>query len=52
MELNRRSRAPEMKRVDYWKLKSQAAAAESAADTYPYGRYNATGCLINRSRNP
>jgi hypothetical protein len=26
-----------MKRVDYWKLKNQAAAAESAADTYPSG---------------
>jgi hypothetical protein len=41
-----------MKRVDYWKLKSQAVAAESAADTYPSGRYSVAGCLINRSRNP
>jgi hypothetical protein len=41
-----------MKRVDYWKLKSQAAATESAADTYPSGRYSAAGWLINRSRNP
>jgi hypothetical protein len=32
-----------MERVDYWKMKSQAAAAESAADTYPSGRYSATG---------
>jgi hypothetical protein len=26
-----------MKRIDYWKLKSQAAAAESDVDTYPSG---------------
>jgi hypothetical protein len=37
-----------MKCVDYWKLKCQAAAAESAADTYPSGRYSAAGWLINR----
>jgi hypothetical protein len=49
MELNRRSRAPEMKRVDYGKLKSQAATAESAADTYPSGRYREADWLINRS---
>jgi hypothetical protein len=41
-----------MKRVDYWQLKSQVATAESAADTYPSGRYRAAGRLINRSRNP
>jgi hypothetical protein len=43
MELSGHSRAPEMKRVDYWKLKSQAAAAESAADTYPSGYCRAAG---------
>jgi hypothetical protein len=32
-----------MERIDYWKLKGQAAAAESAADTYPFGRCGATG---------
>jgi hypothetical protein len=32
-----------MKRVDYWKLKSQVAATESAADTYPSGRYSIAG---------
>jgi hypothetical protein len=26
-----------MERIDYWKPKSQEAAAESAADTYPSG---------------
>jgi hypothetical protein len=41
-----------MERVDYWKLKSQVAAAVLAADTYPSGRYSAAGWLINRSRNP
>jgi hypothetical protein len=41
-----------MEHVDYWKLKSQAAPAESAADTYPSGRYQAASWLINRSRNP
>jgi hypothetical protein len=41
-----------MKRIDYWKLKSQAAAAESAADTYPSVRYSAAGWFINRSQNP
>jgi hypothetical protein len=41
-----------MKRVDYWKLKSQEAAAESAVDTCPSGCYGATGLLINRNRNP
>jgi hypothetical protein len=41
-----------MKRVDYWKLKSQAAAAESAVNTYPSGRYSAVGWLINRCQNP
>jgi hypothetical protein len=32
-----------MKRVDYWKMKSQAAAAESAVDTYPSSHYSAAG---------
>jgi hypothetical protein len=41
-----------MKRIDYWKLKSQAAAAESAADTYPSGRYSAASWFTNISRNP
>jgi hypothetical protein len=41
-----------MKRVDYWKLKSQAVTAESAVDTYPSGRYRAAGWLINISRKP
>jgi hypothetical protein len=41
-----------MKRIDYWKLKSQAATAELAADTYPFGRYQAAGWLINRNQNP
>jgi hypothetical protein len=30
-----------MERVDYWKMKGQAAAAESAADTYPSRRCSA-----------
>jgi hypothetical protein len=38
--------------VDYWKMKGQAAAAESATDTYPYGCCSATGWVINRGRNP
>jgi hypothetical protein len=42
-KLSSRSRDPEIERIDYWKLKSQAAAADSAADTYPSGRYGATG---------
>jgi hypothetical protein len=41
-----------MKHIDYWKLKSQAAAAESAVDTYPSGHFITAGWLINRSRNP
>jgi hypothetical protein len=41
-----------MRHVDYWKLKSQAAAAESAADIYPSGHCSAVGWLINRNRNP
>jgi hypothetical protein len=41
-----------MERIDYWKLKSQEAAAELAADTYPSDRCSITGWLINRSRNP
>jgi hypothetical protein len=40
-ELSRCSRAPEIEHVDYWKLKGQASAAESAADTYLSGRYRA-----------
>jgi hypothetical protein len=40
-ELSRRNRAPEIERIDYWKLKGPAAAAESAADTYPSGHYTA-----------
>jgi hypothetical protein len=30
-----------MKCADYWKLKSQATATESAVDTYPSGRCSA-----------
>jgi hypothetical protein len=41
-----------MECVDYWKMKGQAAAAESAADTYPSGRCSAAGWVINRGRNP
>jgi hypothetical protein len=41
-----------MEHVDYLKLKSQAAAAESAANTYPFGRCSAAGWLINRSQIP
>jgi hypothetical protein len=41
-----------MERVDYWKMKSQAAAAESVADNYLSGRCSTVGWLINRSRNP
>jgi hypothetical protein len=41
-----------MERVDYWKMKSQAAATELVADTYPSGHCSAAGWLINRSRNP
>jgi hypothetical protein len=41
-----------MKRADYWKLKSQAAAAESTTDTYLSGYWRAAGWLINRNRNP
>jgi hypothetical protein len=29
-ELSRCSQAPEIRRIDYWKLKGQATAAESA----------------------
>jgi hypothetical protein len=32
-----------MERVDYWKMKGQAAVAESAADTYPSVHCSATG---------
>jgi hypothetical protein len=41
-----------MERVDYWKMKGQAAAAESTADTYPSGHCSATGWVINRGQNP
>jgi hypothetical protein len=41
-----------MEHVDYWKLKSQAATAEAAADTNPSGRYRTVGSLINRNLNP
>jgi hypothetical protein len=41
-----------MEHIDYRKTKSQAAAAELAADTYPSGRCSATSWLINRSQNP
>jgi hypothetical protein len=41
-----------MERVDYWKMKGQAAAAETAADTYPFGHCSAAGWVINRGRNP
>jgi hypothetical protein len=51
-KFSRRSRAPEMECVDYRKMKSQAAAAESAADTYPSGRCSTAGWVINSSRNP
>jgi hypothetical protein len=30
-----------MECIEYWKPKSQAAATESAADTYPSGRCSA-----------
>jgi hypothetical protein len=30
-----------MERVDYWKMKRQAATSESAADTYPSGSSSA-----------
>jgi hypothetical protein len=42
-ELSRHSRAPETGRIDYWKLKGQASAAESAVETYPSGRCGAAG---------
>jgi hypothetical protein len=32
-----------MERVDYWKMKGQAADAESAVETYPSGRCGAAG---------
>jgi hypothetical protein len=32
-----------MKRIDYWKLKGQAAATESAVDTYPFDHCRAIG---------
>jgi hypothetical protein len=41
-----------MEHVDYRKMKSHAAAAESAVDTYPSGRCGTAGWIINRSRNP
>jgi hypothetical protein len=41
-----------MECVDYWKMKSQAAAAESATDTYPSGYCSAAGWVINKGRNP
>jgi hypothetical protein len=41
-----------MECVDYWKMKSWAAAAESPIDTYLSGRYSAAGWVINRDRNP
>jgi hypothetical protein len=44
-ELSRCSRAPEMERVDYWKMKSQVVVAESAGDTYPPGRCSAAGWI-------
>jgi hypothetical protein len=40
-----------MECVDYWKMKSQAVAAESAIDTYPSGHCSATGWVINRGQN-
>jgi hypothetical protein len=42
---SRCSRAPEMECVEYWKTNSRAAAAESAADTFPSGRCGAVGRL-------
>jgi hypothetical protein len=41
-----------MERVDYWKMKGQAAAAESAVDTYPFGRCSTAGWVIHRGQNP
>jgi hypothetical protein len=32
-----------MEQIDYWKLKGQAAAAESVVETYPSGSYGAAG---------
>jgi hypothetical protein len=32
-----------MEYIEYWKPKSKAAAAESAADTYPSSRCSAAG---------
>jgi hypothetical protein len=34
-----------MECIEYWKPKSQAAAAESATDSYSSGRCNAAGRL-------
>jgi hypothetical protein len=41
-----------MERVDYWKMKSRAAASESAADTYLFGHCSDAGRVINRGRHP
>jgi hypothetical protein len=51
-EISRCSRAPEMECIEYWKVKGQAAAAESPASTYPFGRSVCDGWLINRYRKP
>jgi hypothetical protein len=50
-KLSRRSRAPEMEYVDYWKMKGQAAVVESDADTYPSSHCSAACWVINRGRN-
>jgi hypothetical protein len=41
-----------MECVDYGKMKSWEAAAESATNTYPSGCYSTAGWVINRGRNP
>jgi hypothetical protein len=41
-----------MEHVDYWKMKGQAAAAESAADTYPSGRCSTAGRLYIETGSP
>jgi hypothetical protein len=41
-----------MELVDYWKMKSQVAAAESAGNTYPSGRCSTADWVINKGQNP